>query len=110
MGFVVIPTSGQLQVPNSLQSFARIIVTPQANSSVTTIFTADGEPEAGIPDFGFIAWRYVFQGVNRYGRRVPVGLRQQFLMSDQPQLEFDRLLVVPRPGVDMNVSLRRTQI
>lgn len=110
MGYTIVPTAGQLQVPGSQQSYARIACQVSANARVTELFTATGSPSAWLPDLGFICWRYVSGGVQRYGRRVPIELTAQILVSDQPQFEFDTLLVVPRPGVTITASLRRVAI
>lgn len=107
---VVVPTDGQLQIPGSFQSYARIICSVAEPTDVTEVLTDVGEPIQAIPEFGWIAWRYTSGGVRRYGNIVPVRLSEQLLASDQPQFEFDQLLVIPRLGVTMNVSLRRVAI
>lgn len=109
-GFIVVPSSGQLQIPGSFQSVSRIIISVGVQTEITEQLTAPGEPPVAVPDYGFIAWRYDAAGVQRYGQPVTVRLKESLIMSDQPQLPFDQLLVVPRFGVSMNVSLRRISI
>ena len=108
--YIVVPTSGQLQIPGAFQSYARVIVSVTGRSSVSEVFAGDGNPSLGVPDFGLVAWRYDHQGVQRYGKPVLIRFTECLLVSDQPQFESDRVLVVPRPGVDLNVSLRRIAI
>ena len=107
---IVVPTSGQLQVPGQLQSYARILLTIGANATVTRNFTDVGEPEMITPDAGYIAWRYDESGVRRYGQRLPIQFTEQFIFTDYPQLEIDQLLVVLRFGVTASVSIRRRAI
>jgi len=104
---IVVPTSGQLQVPGSRQSFARIILTVADNAAVTETFTSAGEPPGYFPDAGYIAWRYVFQGARRYGRRLPIQFKEQFIPTDIAEMEIDQLLVVLKSGVTASVSIRR---
>lgn len=107
---IIAPTTGQLQIPGEQQSVARIICSVGSPTSITQSLTVPGQPGLATPDYGFIAWRYVFGGVARYGIPISVRLSEMLIASDQPQFEFDQLLVVPRLGVTMNVSLRRTAI
>lgn len=107
---IVVPTSGQLQVPGEFQSYARVFLTIDANATVTRNFTADGEPEMITPDAGYIAWRYDESGVRRYGQRLPIQFAEQFIFTDYPQLAIDQLLVVLRFGVAASVSIRRKAI
>lgn len=107
---IIIPTSGQLQVPGSLQSYARIILTLAPNAAVTRSLTVPGEPEWITPDAGFIAWRYSEAGVQRYGQPLKINLTEQFIFTDYPQLEIDQLLVVLRFGVTGSISIRRKSI
>lgn len=106
---IVVPTSGQLQVPGAWRSYARVIASVTQPTEVTEVFTGDDTPDLGIPDFGFIAWRYVHQGVRRYGQPVLIRLKEHLLLSDQANFEFDQVMVVPRRGVNLNVSLRRIE-
>ena len=107
---IVTPTSGQLQIPGAFQSVARIICSVSGATNITVSFTEENEPQSAFPYFGWIAWRYDSGGVQRYGHPQAIELQQMLIVSDQPQLEFDQLLVVPRLGVNINASLRRIQI
>jgi len=107
---IIIPTSGQLQIPGSLQSYARIILTLSANAAVTRNFTAQGEPEWITPDAGVIFWKYIESGVSRYGQPLPITMTEQFIFTDYPQLEIEQLLVVLRFGVSGSISIRRKAI
>ena len=97
-------------MPGSQQSYVRIVCSLETSTEVTEVLTNAGEPQLGVPNYGFIAWRYATGGVRRYGSPVTIRLAEQILASDQPQFEFDRLLIVPRRGVIINASLRRIQI
>lgn len=107
MGFLVVPTSGQLQVPGSKQSFARVLLDKSSLGFVTRNFTATGEPDSITPSAGYIAWKYSFQGASRYGMRMPIQFVEQFIPTDIPGLQIEALLVVLRSGVSASVSIRR---
>lgn len=107
---IIIPTSGQLQVPGSLQSYARVLLTLAPNASVTRNFTEPGEPEWLTPDAGVIFWRYSESGVKRYGAPLKITMTEQFIFTDIPQLEIDQLMVVLRFGVSGSISIRRKAI
>lgn len=107
---IVVPTSGQLQIPGSFQSYARVIVTLAGNAAVTRNLTVLGEPERLTPDAGYLAWRYTESGVQRYGQPLPITIAEQFIFTDYPQLEIDQLMVVLRFGVTASVSIRRKAI
>lgn len=107
---LIIPTTGQLQVPGSFQSYARVILSLAPNAAVTRNLTMVGEPERITPDAGFMVWRYVESGVRRYGQPLPVTMVEQFIFTDYPQLEIDQLLVVLRFGVTGSISIRRKAI
>lgn len=107
---IIVPTSGQLQVPGSLQSYARIILTLAPNASVTRNFTEPGEPDWLTPNAGVIMWRYVESGVARYGQPLPITMAEQFIFTDYPQLEIDQLLAVLKFGVTASISIRRKAI
>lgn len=107
---IIVPTSGQLQVPGSLQSFARVKLTIGANTTVTRNFTAAGEPEMLTPDAGYVAWKYLFQGVRRYGQRLPIHFEEQYIFTDIPNLEIEHLLVVLRFDLTASISIRRTAV
>ena len=107
---IIIPTSGQLQIPGTFQSYARIILTLAPNAAVTRNFTAAGEPERITPDAGVLIWRYAEAGVTRYGQPIPITMAEQFIFTDYPQLEIDQLLAVLRFGVSGSISIRRKAI
>jgi hypothetical protein len=107
---IIIPTSGQLQIPGSFQSYARISLTLAPNAAVTRNLTDPGEPERITPDAGVIIWRYTESGVQRYGQPLPITMTEQFIFTDYPQLAIDQLLVVLRFGVTGPISIRRKSI
>ena len=107
---IIVPTSGQLQVPGVNQSYARIFLTIGANATVSRNATSPGEPEMITPDAGYIAWRYNESGVARYGGKLPIQFTEQFIFTDYPQFEIDQLLVVLRFGVTGSISIRRKSL
>ena len=107
MGSIITPSSGQLQVPGSFRSYARIIVSSSSLQFVGQEFTVDGGPIAILPDAGFISWKYINQGVSRWGAKLPIELSQQFIQTDIENMEIESLLVVLRRGVTASVSIRR---
>ena len=104
------PTTDQLQVPGSFQSYAQIFLTLAPNAAVTRNFTAQGEPEWLTPDAGIVIWRYKIGELSRYGQPIPITMQRQFIFTDYPQLEIDKLVVVLRFGVSGIIAIRRIEV
>lgn len=104
---VIIPTSGQLQVPGSQQSYARVLIQTDSLSFVGQRLTFPGGPIEVLPEAGHIRWLYLHQGVQRYGKALPIEITQQFIPTDIKDLEIVSLLVVLALGVTASVSIRR---
>lgn len=104
---IITPTSGQLQIPGSFQSFARVLVDKNSLNFVTQTATVPGGPIRIEPDAGYLAWKYVFQGVRRYGKLLPITLSEMYIPTDIAGLEIVELMAVLRLGVTASVSIRR---
>lgn len=107
---IIVPSSGQLQIPGAFQSFARVLLDPSSLGFVQTESTGQGGPARIVPDAGYLTWLYNFQGVNRYGARLPIELDAQYIPTDIPGLEIVHLLAVLRLGVTASISIRRFQV
>lgn len=107
---IIIPTSGSLQVPGSLQSFARVFISRDSLGFVNTSATSDNDIVRINPDAGYLVWEYEFQGVQRWGSPLPIAFNEQFIFTDIPHLEITRLMAVLRLGVQASISIRRTSI
>lgn len=106
---IVVPTNGQQQNGQN-RTYARINTTVEEIRSFTEEFIADGEPVRGVPDLGYLYWVYRYGNLERASKRIQIDYTQEHIFTDLPTLEVAKVVVVPRLGANMQVSLRRTRL